>query len=252
LQVLPALTTNLSLYVNGSTGSDSNAGTIGSPFATIMKAIDTLAATYGNGFSAEIFVADGTYSENVVLKSLSGYTLATLTGNTTTPASCIISATGIGVNRVSFGSNWTVRGFRINTSGSACLGCSNGQVSIGNMTFGTNGYGHIAVESFGYVVQVGPITFTGNATVSVGVLRLGIFACSSQAITYTGSPTFTIGFTSDQSNVFLFGVTWTGSFTGIRYRGQACGVFQVQGANTTYIPGSSAGTLSGNSVYVVP
>lgn len=65
------LTTNVSYYV-AKTGNDSNAGTIGSPFLTINKALSLLPKEFKNA-DATIHIASGTYAEYLVLKGFYGY-----------------------------------------------------------------------------------------------------------------------------------------------------------------------------------
>lgn len=250
------LTSNRIYYVRPD-GNDSNSGlfnTAGGAFLTIMKAVNTLASAYGNGFSAEIFVADGTYTTKVELKSLSGYTFAVLTGNVANPGNAIISvASDFAVVRDSPGSNWQIRGFRLDsTSPSAILAVSNGVVDIANLIIGTSNNEKINISNFGRVAVFGNITFTTNAIICVRADRFSTFIAFNTSLTFTSSPTFTIGFDSNQGSIFLFNVTWTGSFIGVRHRGNGCAVFSIQGASPTYIPGTLAGTLAGNAVLIAP
>lgn len=65
------LSSNLTLYVNASTGSDSNPGTQEQPFATIQAAINSVPKNLG-GYSVAINIADGIYNENVTLYGFYG------------------------------------------------------------------------------------------------------------------------------------------------------------------------------------
>lgn len=65
------LSGNRAIYVDASTGSDSNPGTQSSPFASIQKAIDSIPKNLG-GYSATINIAAGTYNEAVDISSFYG------------------------------------------------------------------------------------------------------------------------------------------------------------------------------------
>lgn len=95
------ITTVFDLYVNAATGDDSNDGTSPlTPFLTIQKAINTLAASI-HGSNAIIHIANGTYNENLVAKDMLGgagdlsygSSVITLLGNTATPNSVIVVGT---------------------------------------------------------------------------------------------------------------------------------------------------------------
>ena len=73
--VAPGLTiaTESMLFYVSTTGSDSNPGTSGEPFATIQRAVDVSASYYWPlGTSPTIRVADGTYNGTTFLKMLMG------------------------------------------------------------------------------------------------------------------------------------------------------------------------------------
>lgn len=66
------LTQNVTVYVNGSTGSDlTGDGTSALPFATIQKAIDAL-PKWLDGYMASISIAAGTYEERIELNGFQG------------------------------------------------------------------------------------------------------------------------------------------------------------------------------------
>jgi hypothetical protein len=99
-------------YVNASTGSDSNNGlTSGTAFLTIQKAINTTLSLNMNGYNVSIIVADGTYAP-IQCGALNGSGQCFITGNTTTPANCIIHATtGEAINVT--GRGWQIGGFAV-------------------------------------------------------------------------------------------------------------------------------------------
>jgi len=56
---------DLTFYVDGTNGSDTNAGTQSSPFATISKAVEMIGNDAARAATANIIIADGTYTENI-------------------------------------------------------------------------------------------------------------------------------------------------------------------------------------------
>ena len=67
----PHLTGNVTLYVNGATGSDTNPGTQEAPFATIQAAVDSLPRDL-SGKNVAIVIAPGTYAEDVMIGGFYG------------------------------------------------------------------------------------------------------------------------------------------------------------------------------------
>lgn len=63
-------TKNVSLYVDANSGDDNNDGSEASPFKTIQKAIDSIPKIINR--DRFIYIADGTYDEEVVVKSING------------------------------------------------------------------------------------------------------------------------------------------------------------------------------------
>lgn len=55
------------IYVNGSTGSDSNSGTSSRPFRTIQAAVNQAVADARSGIGTKVVIASGTYRETVTL-----------------------------------------------------------------------------------------------------------------------------------------------------------------------------------------
>ena len=89
------LAANRTYYVrtDGSDGNTGLANTAGGAFLTIQKAISIVAALDISIYDVTINVADGTYTAGIAITGPwigTGSTL-TITGNTTTPANCVIS-----------------------------------------------------------------------------------------------------------------------------------------------------------------
>ena len=80
MQEAAGLTGHKAVYV-ATTGSDSvGDGSEANPFATINKAISTIPANL-NGYTARIYIAAGTYTENVTIQNI-GNGIIALTGTT--------------------------------------------------------------------------------------------------------------------------------------------------------------------------
>src|SRR6185369_10064333 len=83
-------------YFVSTTGSNSNDGlAAGRPFLTLQKALDTITPLDLNGFSVTIQLADGTYTDGVIVSELVGQlstAALTIQGNIGNPANVIINA----------------------------------------------------------------------------------------------------------------------------------------------------------------
>ena len=121
---IPALA-NMTFYV-ATTGSDSNAGTVGAPFLTIQRAIaEIIRYDWLEIYRPLIQVADGTYltDDEIRLPRIQGHKFnpdgspeAILQGNTTTPANVHINYSGRDAIWIDGGS-WVVKGFKITCNG---------------------------------------------------------------------------------------------------------------------------------------
>lgn len=80
----PHLTGDKVLYVDAAAGDDANPGTQSQPYKTIQAAVDSLPKDLGNA-SVRIYLAEGTYNEDVVIQGFMGgdsYYPLNLTGST--------------------------------------------------------------------------------------------------------------------------------------------------------------------------
>ena len=145
------LTGNITFYVNGSTGSDTNNGlSPATAFKTLTAAVAVIYHAYDfAGFSATVSVANGTYTApfscSGVPPGMPGPIF--LVGNVANPASCIISITNGNCISSNSGANLNVSGFRLtctgtptllNTPGIGLLS-SNGTIQFSAINFGPAG-----------------------------------------------------------------------------------------------------------------
>lgn len=253
------LTGNTSFYV-ATTGNNSNPGTVGLPWLTIQHAIDYLLDNVDlAGFVATINVADGTYTDPVIVDApFTGGGSVQLIGNTTTPANCIISTTSANAIAASNGAYISVGGFKLQTttSGHGIQAFSGGHVIIsGNMNFGTvaAAYRHVDLSNLAQVDFNANYTISGNAQCHIGMLQNSVVNLNgSITVTLTGTPAFSSQFVNANGLCFVYavGITFTGAATGSRYNVAQNGVINTDGGGANYFPGNSVGTSSTGGQYV--
>lgn len=266
------LSAALSLYVNGSTGNDSNLGTTaGAPFLTIQAAINALYSRYDfNGFGCTINVANGTYGAGTVTNGFTanfngvplgmGGQFINIIGNISAPANCICYGTNANAINVGTGAYVAISGFTITASGSTNsfvgnsgygLQVNSGYASISNCTFGNCGSAHIHSGGGGSVCVIGAgMTFTGTVPICI-VADLGYIWMPGQSITVTG---LSLGsyfiYAADGGVVQVQSDTFVGTATGARYAAVTNGIILTNGAGSTYLPGNSGGSVATGGQYV--
>lgn len=244
------LSSTTTFYV-ATTGNDTTGdGSSGAPWATIQGAVDKITNLYEfNGTTVTISVANGTYTGSVVIAfQISGGSLI-LSGNTTTPASCIISTTGDCISLVA--TNIKVQGFKfVSASGSALRAYRGGQIEIsGKVDFGACALAHMyAINSGSRIIISSNYNITGGAQNHM-LAWYGLGEISSNApfaVTLTGTPNFSGAFVwaANGCVVRVPNITFSGSATGVRYGGGSGGVIDTSGGGANYFPGNSAGGIS--------
>ena len=244
------LTAHRTYYVR-TDGSDSNDGmtnSSGGAFLTIQKAIDTAYGLDFGIFNITISVQSGTYSGAVSLNGRhTGAGVLTIAGSSATidrAGNAIVATNGAQV---------TINGFTITTSAGHCLSASSGaRVTFGaSMTFGACANSHMWIEFGATVTCTAAYTISGNAIRHV-ILTAGTWVASSITVTLTGTPAFSGAFLYGQtlSLASLFGITWSGAATGVRYGAISNSVINTFGGGATHLPGSSAGSTATGGQYV--
>lgn len=247
--------TGATTYYVATTGNDSNPGTLASPWLTIQHAINyVLASVDTAGQAVTISVADGTYASFAMSTQLTGGGTLTVTGNTTTPANCIISAsTGNCINISSQCSPISIQGFKLTNSGGGGLNVSQvGYVSFpGNMNFGACTGAHIFCE--GGNIEIGAnYTISGGATSHFSSSVKGIIRIDNPlTVTVSGTPAFSASFANAASGSILSaaGITFSGSATGQRYSATLNSVIDSGAGGANYFPGNSAGATATGAQY---
>lgn len=254
------LTANRTYYVR-TDGSDSNTGlsnTAGGAFLTIQKAIDVATALDLKIYNVTISVADGTYAlsgTSILPKPYIGAGPIYITGNTATPANCIITATSVAC--FSFDSvpmKYVIKGFSLQVSGSFGYGIfANNQsvVDFGNMvTSGVGMYRHYDIEGGSFGALAGNVTISAGGDVAFRCLGPSKMTLGGNTVTVTGTPAFSTGFAqAAYTGQIMSTTTFSGSATGPRYSVTMNGVIDTFGGGASYFPGNSAGSTATGGQY---
>ena len=163
----PHLTSNVTLYVNAFTGSDSNPGTQQAPFKTIQAAVDALPKDLGES-RATINIAAGTYEEDVLIQGFyRGGSILDLWNNS------------IGLDITGTGEDTVVRSITFSNNLIPCIRCKTLEISGGvdrggNSAPGTSGVivknctfvelNNISVSGCANGVVVGNYAVSGGTT----------------------------------------------------------------------------------------
>jgi hypothetical protein len=248
------LTANRTYYVS-TTGNDTNDGlTVSTPFATIQKAVDTVASIDCSIYNVTIQLADGTYYQNVLLKQYVGAGTMTLQGNSATPANVVIYPTTGNVITLSSSCTWTVKDVKIQAAASNAKGLyanvRGAVMQFGNINFGVFPAGiHIQAEN-GQIVCLSSYTITGGAGYHFYTNYTGTLSVSYKTITLTGTPGFTTFAYADSISVqVIHGLTFSGSATGKKYDISQNSFMFTLGAGINYLPGSVAGGTASGGIY---
>lgn len=262
------LSGNLTLYVNGTSGSDSNAGlSPGTPFQTVTAALGAIYHNYDfNGFVPTISVANGTYTAPAIMSGQPvGISSAGIfiTGNTLTPASCAYTVTTANAFSASSGAFVTVQGFQISASGpgaggsagNAFFASSSGVLSFANCTFGACGSAHLLANASGIVSAIANASYSvvGGAAAHMYADAGGIVAVSPGTANLTGTPAFSLAFAfaGRCGTIQAVGFVSSGSATGLRYTAAGNGTITTgSSASPTFFPGSIAGVSGTGGLYL--
>ena len=247
------LTANRTYYVR-TDGVDTNTGLVnsaGGAFLTIQAALDAAALLDNMGlYLITIQVGDGTYTDGVVIPyvrptSDNSWGLL-LKGNTTTPASCIISTAGDAILAYS-PCVVKVEGFKLVSSANSGLVLGNGCfMTMGVMEFGACSYTQIGVYEGGHLFVRGNYTISGGAAYHIDCESLSEVASSYGSpitITLTGTPAFSGVFAVAYDLALIQdNNTYSGSATGKRYESGNNAMINTFSGGADHFPGDSAGS----------
>lgn len=260
-------------YYVSTTGSDSADGlTVGTPFQTIQKAIDTVCDKIDAGpHQVTIQLVDGTYTSGGVLKGYVGFLPPIIQGNATTPANTFVSVSTAGVscfsnllvpvvttadshNTTACGA-WTIKNLKV-SSGRAGIELLGGgsSVNFSGINFGScTGY-HIIASTGGLVRVLGNYTISGSAVSHMLSYLGGEIIARDATVTFLASIVLTqfvhvwlLGFIMCPYLTFTMGGF---SVTGKRYLVESNGVVNSYAGGAGYFPGSTAGTTASGGLYI--
>lgn len=263
------LTADLNLYVNGSTGSDSNNGLAsGTAFATLQKAVDVATELDLVIYSVTINIAAGTYAA-VAFRSVHGSGAITLLGDETTPSNVIISATtahalGDPDGATPFLGRYVVRGVQITSSGGTRHGIFAANpgaiIQFKKVDFAATSGHHWAATRGGLIGCLDDYSISGSPTSSHCVASYGGIANwqnKGGAITVTISSSITVSpFVWQTANSIIradnitFSLGGGVTVTGKRYDSTGNGSINTNGGGASYFPGSIAGTTTADQEYL--
>ena len=242
-------------YYVATTGSDSNTGlSAGSAFLTLQKAMDTIASIDLNGTNVTISVANGTYTAGLKVKPLLGGNTVTVTGNTSTPSSVVISAGANNCfdNQVS-GVTLVISGFKTtNTSGGNGLyAWYGGVILFSSYEAGGGGSYGMSAGSGGIITAMGNYTISGGSNAHWNATRGGCINVNSRTVTITGTPTFLSYFAYAQQGgiISCLSNTFSGGIRGVGFYVTQAGLIASGTSSTTYLPGSAGTVVSASYGY---
>lgn len=237
-----ALTNATNFYVNGSTGNDSNPGTVGSPWLTLQNAVATLLNNYDfRGFTATINVADGTYTAGVAVNTGALTGPLTVNGNSGTPSNVLVSTTGDCFYTFGYSPfQITYQNMKLASSANyAVYGDIGSNLSVNNIVFGACSQGAMLCAGF---LVIGNVTYAGNCGVGISSSFGGRVAAGSAVLTMSGTPAFSsrFAFATNTSFQNWVGATIIGAATGNRYQVLQNSVIDTGTANSNFFPGNAA------------
>ena len=242
------LTTDTTYYV-ATTGSDSNDGSISTPFLTAQKAYDFICSSLDlGGRVVTIKMADGTYAAGITaLQAPVGGSSVVFNGNSTTPSNVVMTGN---MCAVLAGVQITVTNMKSTTTSGATLTSAHaaGKLIYSGITFGgTNGNSQqISVYNAGYAEMNGPCTLSGLTANHAWVARHGYLYIAS-SLTFQNSPNYVNGFfvVAAGALVVVRTFSFSGTVSGLKYNVVTNAVIDSGGAT---LPGTTTVTGTGGVV----
>lgn len=245
-------------YYVATTGSDTaNDGlSSGAPFRNIQKAVDVASELDTNGYTVTVNVAAGTYTENVVLKSITGGGLVQIIGagiasTTLSPA----SGNAFDSSTNGFFGVYSLQSMKLTASGGVCINnYGPGIVKFQSLDFGASAV-HISATYSGAVTATGNYTISGGAQWHARSYGGAMVVIASVTINVSvASLAFSQSFllASRGGAIQCNAITFTGNnatVTGTRYLVMLCGNIDTQNSGASYLPGNAAGISQNGGEY---
>ncbi|NQX60446.1 hypothetical protein [Paenibacillus qinlingensis] len=144
----------MTLYVDGTNGSDNNDGSAGRPFKTIQRAIDSIPQIVNH--LVTINVASATYAEDIRINGFSGKSTVNLYGDTVVSTNVTLSSILVSTNSA----NIVVRGFNLTIT-------TNTAMNVFSSTRVVASYMNIVASATGYL---GVVSETSNLYINSSVI----------------------------------------------------------------------------------
>jgi hypothetical protein len=263
LGVRTVLTANTQYYINAGTGSDSNAGTSVSPWATLQHAVSYVQNNVDLAGFTVTFNASGAFTTGVQMfgkfvgQTNEGSIVFSFSSGAT------VTATNSSAFLVHDGAQCTIQGTGtatvISTTGSGNGGnaveaaYSSSMVTIGaGLNFGSCYGSHLSNTQQAWINIQNNYTISGGAAhhLSGGPGSVIGLSGSATTITLTGTPAFTtFASQAGPGQINIGGLTFSGSATGTRYSATLNGVINTNGGGASYLPGSISGSTATGGQY---
>jgi hypothetical protein len=258
------------IYVNGTSGSDSTGNGLSSStaFQTPQAAWNLLHARFDlNGHAVTIQVADGTYTNNAApILSASGTIPGQLypnsviiQGNMGAPDNCLWTTLGgslIHCVEGFGGAMFMIQGFRLQSSYACIESAGSGTIIYyQNIDFSTSTWYQVSALWSAFIYAVGSYSISAGGAQCQHFTAGGgasISVSSNVHITLNGVPTFeafavaTSGGNWGTQPGFL---TFSGTCTGQKYYCNFNGVINSESSDPNFFPGSLAGSTSSGGQY---
>jgi hypothetical protein len=243
------LTADRTYYVrtNGSNSNNGLADTSGGAFLTIQKALDVVAALDLNGYDVTIRVANGTYAGFSLIAPFIGTGDVAIIGNTGSPSSVVINSS----SSIENGAVLFIEGVRFTTTSGVAINVqANASLFLSTIQFGTVASFGAYVSAGAKLVFYGNYAIVGNCSTHLAVAG-GAVTYESITVTLTGTPSLgTFIYCSRLGSVTIDQATMAGSATGSRYNIDTNSVIFTGGKGASFLPGSTAGSVSSGGQYV--
>lgn len=239
-------------------GSNENTGladTSGGAFATIGYAINVIVDTLDVQALVTVQVGAGTWTDAIVLDTVTGAGPVEILGDDITPSNCLLSVTGNNCVYAARGVHgYSIIGFKLTTTGWGYGICAadGARLFVGSLDFGACATGHMWSGNGASISAENDYDISGSAPSHIEVVSGGEALLYDYGVTLTGTPAFSTAFWSAASlgRIECSGASFTGTATGKRYEVVSNAVIDTGGEATTFLPGNVAGTTATGGQYV--